>query len=236
MGLIMAVVSITLQAEQGISGIGLYLFGLGGSSLLFKTMLGSVEGVNGFSELRFCLSSFCLADIPVIGEIFFHHSIVVYIAYALVPIMWWLLNKTTWGLNIRAVGQNPKAADSLGVNVAMVRYICVISGSALAGLGGASLSISLLNIFQEGMTNGLGFIAVALVYFGSWTPVGVLLGALLFSLVNALQLWVQVLDLNIPSDVAVMLPYLLTVIALALPFRRMAKPEALTVPFQRGEN
>lgn len=236
MGLIMAVVSITLQAEQGISGIGLYLFGLGGSSLLFKTGLGSVEGVNGFSELRLCLGSFCLADIPVLGEIFFHHSIVVYIAYALVPIMWWVLNKTTWGLNIRAVGQNPKAADSLGVNVARVRYLCVIIGSALAGVGGASLSISLLNIFQEGMTNGIGFIAVALVYFGSWTPVGVLLGALLFSLVNALQLWVQVLDLNIPSDVAVMLPYLLTVIALALPFRRMAKPAALTVPFQRGEN
>lgn len=236
MGLIMAVVSITLQAEQGISGIGLYLFGLGGSSLLFKTVLGSVEGVNGFSELRLCLGSFCLADIPVLGEIFFHHSIVVYIAYALVPIMWWVLNKTTWGLNIRAVGQNPKAADSLGVNVARVRYLCVIIGSALAGVGGASLSISLLNIFQEGMTNGIGFIAVALVYFGSWTPVGVLLGALLFSLVNALQLWVQVLDLNIPSDVAVMLPYLLTVIALALPFRRMAKPAALTVPFQRGEN
>lgn len=236
MGLIMAIVSITFQAEQGISGIGLYLFGLGTSSLLFKTMLGSVEGVNGFSEIRFCVGdSFCMADVPVIGEIFFRHSIVVYGAYALVPIMWWVLNKTTWGLNIKAVGQNPQAADSLGVNVAAVRYACVIIGSGLAGIGGASLSISLLNIFQEGMTNGLGFIAVALVYFGSWTPVGVLLGALLFSTINALQLWVQVLDLNIPSDVAVMLPYLLTVIALALPFRRMAKPAALTRPFQRGE-
>ena len=236
MGLIMAIVSITLQAEQGISGIGLYLFGLGTSSLLFKTMLGSVEGVDGLSEIRFCVTdTFCLADVPVIGEIFFRHSIMVYGAYLLVPIMWYLLNKTTWGLNIRAVGQNPQAADSLGVNVAGVRYACVIVGSGLAGIGGASLSISLLNIFQEGMTNGLGFIAVALVYFGSWTPVGVLLGALLFSTVNALQLWVQVLDLNIPSDVAVMLPYLLTVIALALPFRRMAKPAALTRPFQRGE-
>ena len=237
MGLIMAFVSITLQAEQGISGIGLYLFGLGLSSLLFKTMLGSVEGVDGFSEIHFCVTeTFCLADIPVFGEIFLRHSIIVYMAYALVPIMWYILNKTTWGLNIRAVGQNPKAADSLGVSVTGVRYACVIIGSALAGLGGASLSISLLNIFQEGMTNGLGFIAVALVYFGSWTPVGVLLGALLFSLINALQLWAQVLDLNIPSDVAVMLPYLLTVIALALPFRRMAKPAALTRPFQRGEN
>ncbi len=237
MGLIMAFVSITLQAEQGISGIGLYLFGLGISSLLFKTMLGSVEGVDGFSAIRFCVSSdFCLADIPVIGEVFLNHSIVVYGAYLLVPIMGYILNKTTWGLNIRAVGQNPKAADSLGVSVTGVRYACVMIGSALAGIGGASLSISLLNIFQEGMTNGLGFIAVALVYFGSWTPRGVLFGALLFSTVNALQLWVQVLGLNIPSDVAVMLPYLLTVIALALPFRRMAKPAALTRPFQRGEN
>lgn len=237
MGLIMAFVSITLQAEQGISGIGLYLFGLGLSSLLFKTMLGSVEGVDGFSEIHFCLTeTLCIGDIPIVGEIFFRHSVIVYGAYALVPIMWYVLNKTTWGLNIRAVGQNPKAADSLGVNVNAVRYACVIIGSGLAGIGGASLSISLLNIFQEGMTNGLGFIAVALVYFGSWTPVGVLLGALLFSTINALQLWVQVLDLPIPSDVAVMLPYLLTVIALALPFRRMAKPAALTRPFQRGEN
>lgn len=238
MGLIMAVISITLQAEQGISGIGLYLFGLGTSSLLFKTILGSVEGVDGFPELRFCLpgTEACLGNIPIVGEIFFRHSILVYGAFALVPLAWWILNKTTWGLNIKAVGQNPEAADSLGVSVAGVRYACVIGGSALAGIAGASLSIALLNIFQEGMTNGLGFIAVALVYFGSWTPLGVMLGALLFSVVNALQLWVQVLDLNIPSDVAVMMPYLLTVIALALPFRRMAKPAALTRPFQRGES
>jgi len=94
----------------------------------------------------------------------------------------------------------------------------------------------LLNIFQEGLTNGQGFIAVALVYFGSWTPFGVLVGALLFSLVNALQLWVQVLGLNIPSDVAVMLPYLLTILALAFPFRRALQPQALTRLFQRGES
>jgi simple sugar transport system permease protein len=103
-------------------------------------------------------------------------------------------------------------------------------------VAGASLSIALLNIFQEGMTNGQGFIAVALVYFGSWTPFGVLGGALLFSLVNALQLWVQVLGLNLPSDVAVMLPYLLTIIVLAFPFRRALQPAALTKPFERGQN
>ncbi|MCA9933805.1 MAG: ABC transporter permease [Ardenticatenaceae bacterium] len=237
MALILCVVSITYQAEQGISGIGLYMFGLGMSSLLFKTMLGTVEGVKGFSELRFCFGdSFCLADVPVLGDIFFSHSLVTYGAFALVPLAWWILNRTTWGLKIRAVGQNPEAADSLGVSVNRVRYASVTVGGVLAGLAGASLSISLLNIYQENMTNGMGFIAVALVYFGSWKPGGVLLGALLFSTVNALQLWVQVLNLNIPSDVAVMLPYLLTILALALPFRRALQPAALTKPFARGEN
>lgn len=236
MGLILCVVSITYQAEQGISGIGLYMFGLGASSLLFKTMLGTVEGIQGFSELRFCMGSFCLADIPVIGDIFFHHSLMTYGAFALVPLAWWVLNKTTWGLKVRSVGQNPEAADSLGVNVIQVRYTAVTLGGVLAGIAGASLSISLLGIFQENLTNGMGFIAVALVYFGSWKPLGVLAGALLFSIVNALQLWVQVLDLNINSSVAVMLPYLLTIIALALPFRRALQPAMLTKPFTRGEN
>ncbi len=237
LGLAMAFISVTLQAEQGISGIGLFMFGLGMSSLLFKTMIGSVEGIQGFSELRFCLGeSFCLSDVPVLGEIFFSHSVLVYGAYALVPAAWWILNRTTWGLNIKAVGHNPEAADTLGVSVAKVRYAAVTLGGVLAGIAGASLSISLLNIFQENLTNGQGWIAVALVYFGSWRPFGVLAGAMLFSLVNALQLWVQVLNLNIPSNVAVMLPYVLTIVALALPFRRAAQPAALTKPYERGEN
>jgi ABC-type uncharacterized transport system permease subunit len=241
-GLLMSVVSVSFQAEQGISGIGLYMLGLGLSSLLFKTTLGTVEGVRGFSELDFCLSSlgvnsdFCLSEVPLIGQIFFSHSILTYGAFALVPISAWIFNKTNWGLNVRSVGQNPEAADTLGVSVNGTRYAAVTLGGILAGIAGASLSISLLNIFQENMTNGMGFIAVALVYFGSWTPVGVLVGALLFSTVNALQLWVQVLDLNIPSDVAVMLPYLLTIVALALPFRRQEQPAALTKPYERGEN
>ena len=237
MGLLMSVVSITFQAEQGISGIGLYMFGLGMSSLLFKTMVGTVEGVQGFSELKFCITdSFCLADIPILGDIFFSHSVMTYAAFALVPISIWILNQTTRGLKIRAAGQNPEAADSLGVNVTRVRYASVTLGSALAGIAGASLSISLLGIFQENMTAGMGFIAVALVYFGGWSPVGVLAGALLFSTINAMQLWVQVLDLPIASDVAVMLPYIITIIALAIPFRRSAQPAALTKPFARGEN
>ena len=241
LGLLMAFVSVTLKAEQGISGIGLYLFGLGTSSLLFKMTLGTVEGVDGFSELEFCLASlgiqsdFCLSQVPIAGEIFFSHSLLTYLAFALVPIASYVLHRTTVGLKIKSVGQNPEAADSLGVSVDRTRYLTVTFGGAMAGLAGASLSISLLNIYQENMTNGLGFIAVALVYFGGWSPWGVLVGALLFSTINALQLWVQVLGLNLPSDVAVMLPYLLTIIALALPIRRASQPAALTKPFSRGE-
>jgi len=232
MGLLMSFISITLKAEQGISGIGLYMFGLGLSSLLFKTMIGTVKTVTGFQPVKVPL----LGDIPVVGEIFFHHSLLVYGAFLLVPIAWWVMEKTTWGLRIKSVGQNPAAADSLGVNVDRVRYFSVCLGSMLAGIAGASLSISLLNLFQENLTAGQGFIAVALVYFGGWKPVGVLWGALLFSTVNAFQLWMQVLGVNIPSDVAIMLPYILTIAALAFAINRVRAPAALNKPFERGES
>ena len=230
MGLLMSFISVTLKAEQGISGIGLYMFGLGLSSLLFKTTIGTVKTVQGFPGLNLPL----LGDIPVLGPIFFQQSLPVYGAFLLVPLAWFVLDKTTLGLKIKAVGQNPAAADSLGVSVDRIRYLSVCTGGALAGIAGASLSISLLNLFQENMTAGMGFIAVALVYFGGWKPVGIMLGALLFSTVNAFQLWMQVLGVPIPSDVAVMLPYLLTIAALAFTANRARQPAALNVPFERG--
>lgn len=232
MGLLMSFISVTLKAEQGISGIGLYMFGLGLSSLLFKTTIGTVKTVTGFQPVRVPL----LGDIPIIGNIFFNHSLLVYGAFLLVPIAWWVMEKTTWGLRIKAVGQNPAAADTLGVNVDRVRYFSVCIGSILAGIAGASLSISLLNLFQDNLTAGQGFIAVALVYFGGWKPVGIMWGALLFSSVNAFQLWMQVLGVNIPSDVAIMLPYLLTIAALAIAINRVRQPAALNKPFERGES
>lgn len=231
MGLAMAFISVTLKAEQGISGIGVFLFGLGMSDLLFQKTLGTVETVSGFAPLRIPL----LGDIPVLGGILFNHNILVYSAYLLVPVSWFILNKTTWGLKIKAVGQNPAAADSLGVSVAKVRYATVTLGGALAGVAGASLSIALLNVFQQNLTSGMGFIAVALVYFGGWSPTGVLLGSLLFSSVNALQLWVQILGIPIPSDFAVMMPYVLTILALVFAVRKVNQPASLTKVFDRGE-
>lgn len=232
MGLLMSVISVTLKAEQGISGIGLFMFGLGLSSLLFKMTMGTVKTIVGFQPVKIPI----LGDIPILGPVFFQQSVVVYGAFLLVPVAWWILDKTTWGLRIKAVGQNPAAADSLGVSVDRVRYMSVCVGSILAGIAGASLSLATVNLFQENLTAGMGFIAVALVYFGGWRPLGILAGALLFSSVNALQLWMQVLGVGIPSDVAVMLPYLLTIVVLAISAGRVRPPAALNKPFERGES
>jgi general nucleoside transport system permease protein len=164
MGLGMAFVSVTLRAKQGISGIGFFLFGLGMSDLLFQKLLGTVQTVSGFRPLPIPL----LSQIPIVGSIFFNQSFLVYAAYLLVPIANYVMNRTTLGLKIRAVGENPEAADSLGVSVSRVRYFTVTLGGVFSGLAGASLSIALLNVFQQNLTSGLGFIAVALVYFGGW--------------------------------------------------------------------
>ena len=231
MGLIMAFVTVNLHAQQGISGIGFYIFGLGMSDLLFQKLLGTVETVQGFPKIHIA----GLSDIPGIGKIFFSQNLLVYGAYLLIPFAWFVLNKTNLGLKIRAVGENPDAADSLGVSVAHVRYFTIILGGTLSGLGGASLSIALLNVFQQNMTSGIGFIAVALVYFGAWRPLGVLGGALLFSMVNSLQLWIQVLGIPIPSEIAVMMPYVLTILVLVVTVSRVRAPSALTRPFEREE-
>ena len=229
MGLAMAYVTINLNAEQGISGIGFYLFGLGMSDLLFQKMVGTVETVKGFPPIYIP----GLSDIPVIGKIFFSQNIMVYGAYLLVPIALFILNRTTLGLKIRSVGENPDAADSLGVSVARTRYFTVTLGGILSAIAGASLSIALLDVFQQNMTSGMGFIAVALVYFGAWRPLGVLGGALLFSMVMALQFWIQVKGFNIPSDIAVMMPYILTILVLAATASKVRGPSALTKPFER---
>ncbi len=231
MGLAMAFVSVTLKAKQGISGIGVYLFGLGLSELLFQQWVGTPKSVSGFPRLNFPV----LTDLPVLGEILFHHNLLVYVAFALVPISAYVLNNTTFGLMIRAVGQNPEAADAMGVNVTRVRYATTTIGGMLAGLAGASLSIALINLFQQNLTAGQGFIAVALVYFGGWRPWAVAAGALLFSFVNALQLQIKVIGADIPSEFAVMAPYVITIIALVFAAKRQEQPTALTRPYERGE-
>ena len=232
MGLMMSLVSVTLKAQQGISGIGLQMFGLGMSSLLFKVLVGTVKTVTGFRPVRIPL----LGDIPFLGPILFNNNVLVYGGFLLVPLAWFVLEKTTLGLKIKAVGQNPAAADSVGISVNRIRYFSVCLGAMLAGIAGASLSISIANLFQDNLTAGQGFIAVALVYFGGWSPLGVLGGALLFSLANSVQLWLQVLGIDVPASLAVMLPYILTIVVLTVSVNRGKQPAALNKQFFRGEN
>ncbi len=232
LGLASAVIAVTLKAEQGISGIGVYLFGLGMSDLLFQKLVGTPIPIDTFPEITIPL----LSDIPYIGEMFFQHSLVIYLAFAAIPVATFVMNKTTFGMNVRAVGEYPDAADTLGVSVAGVRYATEIIGGTLAGLAGGVLAIT-LGIFQQNLTNGAGFIAIALVYFGAWRPIGIMLGALLFGFVNALVLELKTLEI-IPRDlsnIAAMAPAIITILALVFVARRFRAPSALTKPFTRGK-
>ena len=232
LGLASAVISVSLLAEQGISGIGVYLFGLGMSDLLFQKLVGTPRPISKFPKVDIP----GLSDVPILGEMLFQHSIVVYLAFLAVPVSMYIIGRTTFGMNIRAVGENPEAADSLGVSVSGVRYRTVTIGGTLAGVAGAALAIE-LGIFQQNLTNAAGFIAIALVYFGAWRPLGVMGGALLYGFVNAMVLQFKTLGI-IPrawSDIAAMAPAAITILALVLVARRLRAPSAPTKPFTRGE-
>ena len=230
MGLLMAFVSVTLQAEQGISGIGLSMLGWGLSGLFFRLYVGGIQTIQGLKSWKLPV----LGDIPVLGPMLFDHNAIVYFAFLLVPVSWFVLFRTTWGLSVRAVGMTPQAVDTLGVSVTNIRYQCLILGGMLAGLAGATLTVANTHMFADNITAGRGFIAIALVYFGRWSPWGILAGSLLFSMADSFQLWVQVLGINFPYELAVMLPYLVTIVALMISFGRVWPPAALGKPYERG--
>ena len=176
LGLLFGVIVISFRAPQGIAGIGMQMFGVGLAGTFFRSYIGGTQSITGISSMEIPL----LSKIPVIGKILFTHNPLVYFAYLLVPISWYVIFKTPWGLKVRAVGTNPKAADSLGINVARVRFQSLAVGGAMAGFAGAFLTLCQAKMFNADIINGRGFIAVALVYFGQWHPVKIFLGALLF--------------------------------------------------------
>lgn len=231
MGVVTAFISVTLKAEQGISGIGVYLFGLGFSDLLFQKLVGTPVPITSLEPFRIPL----LDQIPIVGSVLFDQTALVYLAFLLVPVMTFVLNRTTYGMKIKAVGENPAAADSVGVNVARIRWSAVLIACTLAGLAGTSL-VLYVGIFQQNLTQAEGFIAVALVYFGAWRPAGVMAGSLLYGLVGAVVLtWksLGIIPLN-ASDLAATAPAVLTVLALLTVARRFRQPAALGRPYERG--
>ena len=235
MALIHAVLTITLQANQVVSGLALTLFGGGLSAYLGRNLVG-LRAEDRFSELHIPL----LGDIPKIGEIFFQQNALVYIAYAVVPVAWWYIYRTRQGLNLRALGERPEAADSLGLDVSFLRYCYVVLGGALAGLGGAMISLGTNPGWIENMTAGAGWIAVALVIFAGWNPVRVALGAFLFGGVEASVPRLQTVGVDISPFFLDMLPYLFTIAVLVLSMRestrrRYGAPAALGQPYIRGE-
>lgn len=230
MGLLMAFVSVTLRAEQGISGIGLSMLGWGLSGLFFRLYVDGVQTIQGLKPLKLPV----LGDIPLLGPMFFNHTLIAYMAFILVPLSWFVLYRTTWGLSVRAAGMTPQAVDTLGVSVTGIRYQCLVLGGMMSGLAGAALTVANTNMFMDNITAGRGFIAIALVYFGRWSPWGILAGSLLFSMADSLQLWVQVLGINFPYELAVMLPYIVTIVALTISFGRIWPPAALGKPYERG--
>ena len=229
-----AFLSVTLKAEQPVSGITLVLLGLGLTSFLGEPMAGKqITKIGGIAVPYLC-------KIPILGPALFQQDILVYIAILLVPALALLLYRTRWGLNIIATGENPGSADSLGVNVIRVRYLCTLFGGLLAGVGGAYLSLAYTPMWVDGMTAGRGWIVIALVIFASWDPFRALAAAYLFGGVDALQMRLQIVGIGVPVQLLQMLPYLVTLALLVFSARqktrnRISAPAALGVPYDREE-
>lgn len=233
MGLIMAVLTVSLRTDQVVTGVTLVLLGQGLTSYFYRRQAGSLGSrIHGLDPWSVPL----LSRIPVVGDIFFNHNPMVFFTIGLVVVSWFMLFRTNWGLELRAVGENPAAADTSGLNVTWVRYVCVLLGAALAGLGGAVLTVAQLNMFTEGITAGRGWIAIALVVFSRWQPSLALAGALLFGITDALQFRIQALgSKEVPYEFLLMLPYVLTLAVLLLGTGRNATPAALGIPYIKGK-
>lgn len=233
LGLLMGFMSITVKANQVVAGLGITILGSGLSTLLFRLAFGlrtTPPTLDIFPALPVPL----LSRIPWLGPILFQHNILVYLSLILVPIASLVLYRTHFGLKVRAVGESPDAADTRGIRVGLIRYLCLMLGGAMAGLGGSYLVLGSLGLFWTQMTAGRGFIAVAVVVFSKWDPARALLGAWVFGLASAVQISLQTLSVPIPSEILLMLPYLITIVVLVGVSRRAEFPAAFAVPYYRG--
>lgn len=238
MGLIKSVLSITLRADQTVSGVTLVVFGVGLSNYLYRSLFSTLsETIVKLPAVKIPF----LSQIPVIGDIFFKYDATVYLTLFLVFATWFFLFRTTWGLRIRSVGENPAAADTSGIHVEKTRYAATLIGAAMAGLGGAVLCVAQLGLFREGIIAGKGWIAVALVIFSRWRPLYALYGALLFGFADAIQYRIQALSQiglgskTLPYEFLLMLPYVLTIVALLLRNKLSDQPAALGRAYIKGE-
>ena len=229
-----AFMTITLGVRQEVCGIGIALLGSGISIYLNRIFFGGAwpaERVHGLDAIPIPL----LCQIPIIGPSLFNTNILVYLTIILTPLLAYILYKTTIGLKIRATGESPATADTLGVNVYRIRYLCVIFGGIMAGIAGAYLSTSQMRMFFEGMVAGRGWIALAIVIFGGWSPWKVFGASLFFGGVDAIQMRIQPIYPWFPYQILLMMPYISTIIVLILTAKKTSAPKALAIPYKRGK-
>ncbi|MCS7070883.1 MAG: ABC transporter permease [Anaerolinea sp.] len=227
--LLMGVLGVTLGLNQHVSGLGITLLATGIALFAFRILYGGASTPPALAQSFQPLNPF---PNTILAPIFEQHWLT-YAALLSVPLVSWLLNRTTFGLRLRAVGENPEAADTAGINVYRMRYQALILGGILMGIGGAFLSLAQIGAFTHGIINGRGWVAIAVVIFGNWQPMRVLAGTLLFSGVQALQLRLQAAGIALPYELMLALPYVLVIAAIALVGRNISVPAALLKPYRR---
>ena len=230
-GLLFAVLAVSLRVDQVLIGLAITIFGGGLTGFLFRDLYGREQSL----EVRLPrLGLPGLKEIPIVGPAVFDQQILVYLTWALVPVLSWLLLRTQFGLEVRAAGENPFAADASGVDVLRVRYLAMLLGGALGGLAGAFLSVAELRFFNVGMTVGTGFIAIAITMLGRWRPYRILIGALAFGLLRSLETGLPIVGVDVRTEFLQMIPYLGIILALVVLAGRTALPSALAIPYERG--
>ena len=234
MAAVFGLLTLTLMANQVASGLALTIFGVGLSAFLGLDY--TSFALPGVSELHLPL----LSDLPLFGKLFFSYDILVYISLALFVAVSWFLYRTRAGLILRGIGEAPKSAHALGYNVIKIRYLAVLFGGAMAGLGGVYLSVAYTPVWVEGMVAGRGWVSLALVVFATWRPARVMFGAYLFGAITIAQFHVQGLGIEIPSQLLSMLPYLATILVLVVISRdsktiRLNSPASLGITYHPDE-
>lgn len=237
-GLIAAAVlgfaSITAKVDQVVAGTGINILFLGLTSYLLGIVFGIGSAPSNVPSFK-ALPIPVLHNIPIVGDILFNQIPLVYISIILVPICWYVVYKTPFGLKLRAIGEYPKAADSVGINVTRTKWMAIIISGILGGFGGAFLSIGQLSVFMERMTAGRGYVAWATVTVGKWNPFGIYGASLLFGAADALQLRLQAVGIKVPYQFFMMLPYVLTMLVLAGVVGRTVAPAFMGKPYRKEE-
>lgn len=239
MAALMALLSVTFKTEQVINGIVIVILAGGATSLVYDKLFGVTSTPPRFDTLP-SLKIPLLGSIPGVGSVLFDQNVLVYVSVVAVGSVWWILYRTRFGLSVRAAGERPDAVDAAGVSVDRIRWYALLASGAMAGLGGAVLIVAQLGLFRDNITAGRGWVAIALVIFGRWSPLRVTAGALLFGLTDALQLRIQAagggVGTGVPFELFQALPYIVTiavVVAATAGARGDAQPKALGVPYEK---